>query len=367
MNAKLHFFYVDINKFFQKRKIVLFKHDFVIDNIKRAYVFKTRLNKFFELKRVVFNILQSIFSKSFYLIHSNSKRQLFIDLNVNKKFDFEIMLYYVKKVYLKKLSFDQFSFRHAIESILFFSRLFISVETRYWSIEFEIADIVWIFKKIRHIIEVVDISTTDKIVIYTNHDATLNIINQTSFIISFIDKFNFRFVRISNYIQRFDLDIRHKFDKQHIVSNVLFKLISDNVNAFNHDDDEFDALFIISFVEMKSKFKQRILNDYKIDFNWKRISKQLNVEINNEIVANLSFCKKKNDFIFRSNDFIIDDHVYESRKLCISHSIVQNIFELIHDDEHFDYVKCFEQIAFFWYIREFFRYLRDYFKHCSNC
>ena len=361
------FFYVDINKFFQKRKIVLLKHDFVIDNVKHAYVFKTRLNKFFELKRVVFNILQNIFSKSFYLIHSDNKRRLFIDLDANKKFDFEIMLYYVKKVYLKKLSFDQFSSRHVIESIFFFNRLFISIETRYWSIEFEIIDIVWIFKKIRHIIEIVDISTIDKIVIYTNHDATLSIINQTSFITSFIDKFNFRFVRISDYIQRFDLDIRHKFDKQHIVSNVLFRLISDNVNAFNHDDDELDALFIISFVEMKSKFKQRILNDYKIDFNWKRISKQLNVETNNEIVANLFFCKKKNDFIFRSNDFTIDDHVYELRKLCIFHSIVQNILELIHDDEHFDYVKCFEQIVFFWYIRELSRYLKNYFKHCSNC
>ena len=325
------------------------------------------MNKLFELKRVAFNILQSIFSKSFYLIHSNSKRQLFIDLDANKKFDFEIMLYYVKKVYLKKLLSGQFSSRHVIESIFFFSRLFISVETRYWSIEFEIVDIVWIFKKIKHIIEIVDISTTDKIVIYTNHDATLNIVNQTSFTTSFTDKFNLRLVRVSNYIQRFDLDIRHKFDKQHIVSNVLFRLISDNVNASNHDDDEFDALFITSFVEMKSKFKQRILNDYKIDFNWKRISKQLNVEISNEIVANLSFCKKKNDLIFRSNDFIIDDHVYESRKLCIFHSIVQNILELIHDDEHFDYVKCFEQIIFFWYIRELFRYLKDYFKHCSNC
>ena len=361
------FFYVDISKSFQKRKIILFKHDFVIDNVKRAYVFKTRLNKLFELKRVVFNILQNIFSKSFYLIHSNSKRQLFIDLNVNKKFDFETMLYYVKKIYLKKLSFDQFSSRHAIESILFLNRLFISVEIRYWLIEFEIVDIVWIFKKIKHIIEIVDISTIDKIVIFTNHDAILNIVNQTSFTTSFIDKFNFRFVRISNYIQRFDLDIRHKFDKQHIVSNALFKLASDNVNASNHDDDELNALFIISFVEMKSKFKQRILNDYKTNFNWKRISKQLDVEISNEIAANLSFCKKKNDFIFRSNDFTIDDYVYEFRKLCIFHSIVQNIFELVHDDEHFDYVKCFEQIAFFWYIREFSRYLKNYFKHCSNC
>ena len=249
----------------------------------------------------------------------------------------------------------------------FNSRLLTSVETRYWSTEFEIVDIVWILKKIKHIIEANDISTTDKIVIYTNHDAILDIVNQTLFITSFTDKFNFRLVRVSNYIQRFDLDIRHKFDKQHIVSNALFRLASDNINAFNHDDDELDALFIVFFIEMKSKFKQRILNDYKIDFNWKRISKQLDVEANSEIVANLSFCREKNDFIFRSNDFTIDDHVYESRRLCISDSVVQNILELIHDDEHFDYVKCFEQIISFWYIRELSRYLRDYLKYCSNC
>ena len=115
-------FYVDISKSLQKRKTILLRHDSVIDNARRAYAFKTRLNKLFELERVSFNTLQSILSKSFYLIHSNSKRQLFIDLNVSKKFDFEIMLYYVKKVYLKKLSSDQFSSRHAIESILFLSR-----------------------------------------------------------------------------------------------------------------------------------------------------------------------------------------------------------------------------------------------------
>ena len=361
------FFYVDISKLLQKRKTTLLKHDFVIDNVKRIYVFKTRLNKLFELKRVVFNTLQSILSKSFYLIHSNNKRQLFIDLDVSKKFDFEVMLYYVKNVYLKELSFEQFSSRHVIESILFLSRLLISIEIRYWSIELEIIDIVWIFKKIRHIIEIVDISTIDKIVIYTNHDAILDIINQTSLITSFIDKLNLRLVKISNYIQRFDLDIRHKFDKQHIVSNALFRLINDNVNASNHDDDELNALFIISFIEMKSKFKQRILNDYKIDANWKRISKQLNAEINNEIAANLSFCRRENDFIFRSNDFTTDDHVYEFRRLCIFHSIVQNILELIYDERHSDYVKCFEQITFFWYIRELSRYLRNYFKHCSNC
>ena len=41
---------------------------------------------------------------------------------------------------------------------------------------------------------------------------------------------------------------------------------------------------------------------------------------------------------------------------------------MIYDEiEHVDYVKCFEQIASSWYIREFSRYLREYLKYCFHC
>ena len=183
-----------------------------------------------------------------------------------------------------------------------------------------------------------------------------------------IDKFNLRFVRVSNYIQRFNLDIRHKSDKQHIVSDVLSRLISDNINApmiRNSDKNEFDALFTISLVEMKKDFRNRILENYKTNLNWQKINQILNAD--DENVAKLSFYKEKNDLIFRSNDFIIDDHVYESRRLCISHFVVSNILRLIHDDEHVDYVKCFEEMFVSYYIRDLSRYLRDYLKHCSKC
>ena len=85
-----------------------------------------------------------------------------------------------------------------------------------------------------------------------------------------IDKFNLRFVRASDYIQRFNLDIRHKSDKQHIVFDVLSRLVSDNINASvirNSDENELDVLFTISLIEMKKDFRNRILDDYKIDLN----------------------------------------------------------------------------------------------------
>ena len=72
--------------------------------------------------------------------------------------------------------------------------------------------------------------------------------------------------------------------------------------------------------------------------------------------------------IFRFDDFIIENHVYDSQRFCISYVVIQNIIQLIHDEiEYVDYIKCFEQITSSWYIREFFRYLREYLKYCFHC
>ena len=105
-------------------------------------------------------------------------------------------------------------------------------------------------------------------------------------------------IRVSNYIQRFELNIRYKFEKQHIIFDVFFKLVNDNINVLNHDEKKLDVFFIVSLMKMKSKFKQRILNDYFVDFKWKQIAKQLINDVNNEIVTKLFFCKKKKTISF---------------------------------------------------------------------
>ena len=358
-------YYAGISKPLQERKIELLRHGSSAGNARRSYAFKTRLENPIELKKEFFRTLQELLSKLFYLVHVDSRRQLFIDLDASKEFGFGAHLYYVKEDYLKDLQSGQFSPRHAIEPVLFLSRLLTSAETRYWSIELEIAGIVWVLKKVRHIIEASDQSIT--IIIYIDHGAALGIAKQTSLSTSFTDKLNLRLVRASDYIQRFNLDIRHKFGKQHIVSDALFRLVSDNINALDHDG-ELDALFTVSLVEMDSDFKQRILDGYKLDLNWQRISEQLDVNEGSEIAAKLPFYRGEDGLIFRSDGFIIGDHVYESRRFCISHSVVKDILQLAHDEGgHPGYVKCFERLTSSWYIRGLFRYLRDYLKHCSKC
>ena len=257
-------YYVDISKSLQKRKTELLRHESFVENDRRSYVFKTRLKKPIDLKKEFFKTLQKLLSKFFYLVHIDSRRSLFINLNASKKFDFEAHLYYVKKKCLKNFQSEQFSSRHFIESIFFFNRLLTSIKIRYWSTELKIVDIVWVLKKVRHIIKTSNQSTS--IVIYIDHGAAFDIAKQTSLFTSFTNKLNFRLMRALNYIQRFNLDIRHKSSKQHIISNVFSRLTSDNINVFNHDN-ELNALFTISLIEMNSNFKQRILNDYKSDLN----------------------------------------------------------------------------------------------------
>ena len=123
-------------------------------------------------------------------------------------------------------------------------------------------------------------------IIYTDHDVALKIIKQILLIISFIDKLNFRLMRASDCLQHFNLNIRHKFKKQYIISDILFKLFSDNNDLQKFfADDELNALHIFlqkifaqtffanmmhlitSLIKMNSKFKRCIIKEYKLNLN----------------------------------------------------------------------------------------------------
>lgn len=171
---------------------------------------------------------------------------------------------------------------------------------------------------------------------------------------------NLRLVRVSNYLQWFDLDIRHKSNAQHIVSNALSRLASSN-NKDTIKNNELNALFIVALVKMNDNFRIRILNEYKTNLNWQKISFVLDIE--NDV--NLLF-SRENDLIFRTK-FIVDPYVYEARRLCISYSIMTNILKMAHDEGYDDFARCYEKVFASYYIRDLTRYLRNYLKHYSKC
>ena len=208
----------------------------------------------------------------------------------------KIMIYHVKSN--NNWNDKNYFSRKSLKSILFLSRLFIETKTRYWSTKLKFVDIVWMFKKIRHLIKFFVIIT----IIYIDHDVVLNLIKQIIFIISFTNKFNLRLIRVFDYIQKFNFEIRHKSNKMHIVSNVLFRFVNFNTNSKKHENEKkLNVLFIIILINMKNVFRKRFLKNYFNDSIWKKKIVLLNQQKIVDVENNVSFflSKKKFDFSFR--------------------------------------------------------------------
>ena len=128
-------------------------------------------------------------------------------------------------------SFDEYSKKTDVQFILFLSRLFIDSEKRYWSIELKMIELVWVVKRIRHIIE----SAKKIILIFIDHVANFFIVKQTILSSENIDKLNLKLIKVSAYLSQFNIDIKYKLKKMNIVSDALSKLSS--INSFRNDTD----------------------------------------------------------------------------------------------------------------------------------
>ena len=66
------------------------------------------------------------------------------------------------------------------------------------------------------------------IVVFTNHVVNTFIAKQTTMNSSNTNKLNFRLVRAFVYLSQFRLKMKYKSEKNHVVSNALSRLVSDN-------------------------------------------------------------------------------------------------------------------------------------------
>ena len=189
--------FIDIVKSFQQLKNDLLRDEFIVESKKKSFLRKTRLVNSTSKKLIFFETLQILLSKSFYLIYSNNNKKLYANLNINKKFDLNVMTYHVKSFVFVNWDDKKYFSRRFIELILFLNCLLTFVKTRYWFIELKLTNIMWILRKIRHIVELLQ---QKSFIIFTNHDVVLNITKQTFFIISSTNKLNLRLIKTSNYI-----------------------------------------------------------------------------------------------------------------------------------------------------------------------
>lgn len=75
---------------------------------------------------------------------------------------------------------------------MFLSKCLNGAEKKYWPTELEVAGVVWVVKKTRHLIELL---LKPPVVIYTDYSVAVPISKQTSLKTISIDKLNLRLVR----------------------------------------------------------------------------------------------------------------------------------------------------------------------------
>lgn len=139
----------------------------------------------------IFHHLQILFLRSLTFNYFNSKQQLYIDVDTSKEFDFDVHIYHSKSDLLKTSSDDFFlSEQKEMKSNYFLSCFLSNAETHYWFTKLKVADIVWMIKKIYHMIKTIKKIT----IIYTDHSAAVFIICQLSFNIVNIKKLNLHFI-----------------------------------------------------------------------------------------------------------------------------------------------------------------------------
>ena len=107
--------------------MILLKISFFNKNrFRKIYNHYIILNLFINDEFNLYRLLQKIFEKVNFLIHFDRDRTLYIDIDIFKKRDFEVIIYYFKI----NVNFNKFKVIN-IKFIFFLSRLFNFVKIRY--------------------------------------------------------------------------------------------------------------------------------------------------------------------------------------------------------------------------------------------
>ena len=254
------------------------------------------------------------------------------------------------------------SLQKKMKSILFLSYLLFNVKTWYWSTEFKVTNIVWIIKKIQHMIKTAEHIT----IIYTDHSAAVFIVQQFSLNTVNIKKLNLHLMWTSKYLQCFYLDVCYKSDKTNIILNVLFHLVSWdyqfelNKLSFNVLHTSIISIYTNNLVKISFKSHQYIFHDYFIEFCWQCIVNMIkwNDILDSEDTVTLLYTCIQNLLYYKNFE--------KSYQLCIFTYLYEEIFVLIHTD-HLEYTWIHECLIDNLYLLNLLKYLHNFIQHCFQC
>ncbi|KAL3428067.1 hypothetical protein PVAG01_01576 [Phlyctema vagabunda] len=326
-------YYAAIVQPLERRKTGLLKDGPKAGTSRRNYSAATKIGDPSPLELAAFETLQEQLLRSQFLVHFAAERRLYIDVDASKAFGIGGIVYHCKN------ESEGYPRRNDIEPIMFLSRALSPAEKNYWPTELEMAGLVWILRKTRFMLE----STKQTVRVYTDHSSALGIAKQRSLISTATDRTNLRLVRASEYVQRFDLDIRHKAGKTHLVPDALSRLASLMPPAESAELD-FDTAsgynYTASLIEMSKEFRARLQEGYKEDPSLRRILAILND--NSKLVE-----QDRAVLPFVQEDGLVW-HINEDygRRLCIPESMTKEILDIGHTRAgHPGESRTFERVA----------------------
>ena len=99
--------------------------------IQKKYSKRTQIDESSVLEHETFENIQKIFDKLNFLHHQDSNCQLYVDLDVSKQFEFDVMIYHIQDD--KNESLDHIIKKNCskIQSIFFLSKFLTDAETQY--------------------------------------------------------------------------------------------------------------------------------------------------------------------------------------------------------------------------------------------
>ena len=148
-----------------------------------------------EAEKRAFDLLQNEFRTAKFIAHYDPERQLYVDLDASYD-GMGAMAYYVKQGYAHT-DLSKPPPRTQVVLVLFLSRGLSTAERRYWPTELEVFCLVWVLKKVRHLVE----AARDPVVVYTDHGATVGLATQSTLhTTTAVERLNLRLVRASEYM-----------------------------------------------------------------------------------------------------------------------------------------------------------------------
>ena len=204
-----------------------------------------------EIEQMAFDRIQSEFQRHTFLTHFDPKRQLYINIDASKERRFGAKAYHLKNGDRAKPT--------TIDPILFLSKCLSPAQTRYWPTELEMARVVWTIQKVHYMVQTAQLPT----IIWTDHSAIQNIVSQTKLTSSNVDKLNLRLIRSSMYLSQFNITIRHKAGREHIILDAMSQLPAAHDAVTQLKTAVIAETYTGTVVELSSSFQTKLLESYK--------------------------------------------------------------------------------------------------------